>query len=309
MRTAETYVRGMSHGHVDELLVLGKYNEALEVAATALRTAREGNDAASVALALLDESRAELALRDRDHAVQSVDEAISRARRGFGPKDAHYVEALELGAEIAADANMPNVAEARFRAALEILEETKITGALLLRTLFHHGVFRAAQADVAGAARAFLSVIERTPAVTDNDARSYCAMAHTALGRLALEGGKPAQSRALGDRALELWLAMGVARRVEVADSMALVGRSALAEGDADAAVAFLETASEIYGRCAGNHKSAHATAAYDLARALDAQGKKSEAHAAYLRALDMYREGDTTRLEIEQRLMDLARA
>ncbi|MFO0662975.1 MAG: tetratricopeptide repeat protein [Polyangiaceae bacterium] len=298
----------MSEGNVEALLQQGKYGEALEVAATKLRSAREVNDGAAIALALIDESRAELALGDRDHTVQSVDEAISRARRSFGPKDTHYVAALELGAEIAADANMPNVAEARFRAALDILEETKVSGVLLLKTLFHHGVFRTTQEDIAGAARAFLSVIQRTPADAAHDALSYCAMAHTALGRLAFQGGKPAQSRALGDRALELWLTMGVARRAEVADSMALVGASALAEGDAEAAISFLETANEIYERCTGDHKSAHATCAFDFARALDAHGRKPEARAAYLRALDMFREGDPVRLEIEQRLMDLAR-
>lgn len=294
--------------NVEELVRVGKYDQALEAAGTKLRAARDQGEPTELALALLDEARAELALGDRDHAVQSVDDAISRARRGYGPKDTHYVQALELGAEVAAEADMPNVAEARFRAALEILEETQIRDVLLLHTMFHHGVFRKSRGDVAGAARSMLGIIARVPTTVDHDAARYCAMAHTELGRIAHEAGKVAEARALGDRALEIWLAIGEARRVEVAAGMALVGGAALDELDAEAAAPFLETACEIYGKCTGKHRSEHAKAAFDYARALDALQQRAEAHAGYLRALDMYREGDPARIEIEQRLMDLAR-
>ena len=299
----------MTEVNVEVLLRLGKYDQALEAAGTKLRAARSREEPATLALALLDEARAELALGDRDHAVQSVDEAISRARRGFGPKDTHYAQALELGAEVAAEADMPHVAESRFRAALDILEEAQVRGVPLLHAMFHYGKFRKSQGDVSGAARSFLGIIQRVPTTADHDAARYSAMAHTALGRLAYEAGKPAEARALGDRALETWLAIQEARRTEVADGMALVGAAALAELDADAATAFLETACEIYSMCGGKRRSEHATAAYDYARALDAQHKTAEAHAAYLKALDMYREGDPVRIEIEQRMMDMARS
>jgi Flp pilus assembly protein TadD len=50
------------------------------------------------------------------------------------------------------------------------------------------------------------------------------------------------------------------------------------------------------------------AAAARGLAAALDACGRVAEAQVAYRAALDLYREGADERLEIEQRLLELAR-
>jgi tetratricopeptide (TPR) repeat protein len=293
---------------VEALIREGKLEQALELAKDHLKTAREGEDAASLAAALVDEARAELAHGDRDEAVMTVDEAISRTRRAHGNKDPRHAEALELGADIAARADMPNAAEARFRSAVEILEELAVVGAPLLHTLLRHGLFRRAQGDDASAARAFLSVIERGRLLSDAEAQQNVGEAFTALGEILLAEGKPAEARALGDRALEIWLELGRARRVEVADGMSLVGRAALLEGYAAAAVDFLEPACEIYRGATQRDRARHATAARGLAAALDASNRVEEARAAYRAALDLHREGADERLEIEQRLLELAR-
>jgi tetratricopeptide (TPR) repeat protein len=293
---------------VEALIRAGKLDQALELAKNHLAAARERDEPATLAAALVDEARAELAHGDRDLAVMTVDEAISRTRRAHGARDPRHAEALELGAEIAARADMPNSAEARFRSAVEILEGLSVVGAPLLHTLLRHGCFRATRGDVAAAARAFLAVIARGRELSDPESLENVAGAFTELGELALAERRAAEARALGDRALEIWLALGRARRSEVADGMALVGRAALDEGDATAAVGFLEPACEIYRGVVQADRVRRAAAARGLAAALDACGRVAEAQVAYRAALDLYREGADERLEIEQRLLELAR-
>ncbi len=292
---------------VVELLELGEVTQALELAGARLVAARAADDPAALAVALLDEARAELAHGDRDDAVVTVDEAISRARRGLGPTAGAYAEALELGAEIAVAADMPATAEARFRSAIEVLQASS-EGPLLAHALLNHGRFRRAQGDAAGAASAFLEVLTRCRDTQDRALLPPLASAFSALGEVMLEAGQPERARELGDRALEIWLELGKARRVEVADAMALVGSAALRLGDAAAACAFLAPACEIYRGCEPGARARHAAAAQSYASALEADGHAIEARAAYVGALDLFREGAPERLAIEQRLIDLAR-
>lgn len=297
----------MTQQTLKELIELGKVDQALELATARLKAAREGDDA-SLAIVLLDEARAQWAHGDRDDALMTVDEAISKARRTFGPTDARYAEALEFGAELAAAEGMPNAAAARFRAAIEILQQVDIRGETLMHALLHHGEFRQTQGDTDGAARAFADVLDRARSVKDPAALPLAAKAFTALGALALEAGRNADARALGDRALEVWLQVGQARRFEVADGMCLVGTAALRQGEAETAAEFLETACRIYRSCTVDVRARHATAAAEYARALDALGRTADAHAAYLGALDLFREGSDARIAIEERLLELAK-
>lgn len=201
------------------LLERGDTDAALALATKRLAEARSGGDDASLALALIDDARAQMAHGDRDEAVMTVDEAISRARKGLGPKDARYAEALELGGEIAAAASMPNAADARFRAAIEVLESAGIAGAPLAHALLHHGLFRRSQGDAVGAVRAFSAVVTR--AGEDPEARAFGATALTEMGFVVLDEGQVASAREVGDRALEVF------------PSPELVGSAVLLEGEA----------------------------------------------------------------------------
>lgn len=299
---------GMEDPRQRELLRQGKVDEALALASQRLKEARKAADDATLAEALLDEARAEWAHGDRDDAVMTVDEAISKARRGFGPKDPRYAEALEVGAEIAAEAGMPNAADARFRSAIDILEGAGIRGDQLLHALYHHGLFRRAQGDVDGAVRALVAVLDPEHGREGRGSARYVAMALTALGSLSLEAGAVAEARALGDRALELWVEVGQARRFEVADGMTVVGVAALRQGDAETAAEFLATACEIYAKCKVDVHPRHAEAATAYARALEALGRPDDARRGFERALDLYREGDPARLTLEQRILELSR-
>lgn len=78
---------------------------------------------------------------------------------------------------------------------------------------------------------------------------------------------------------------------------------------NATAACEFLAPACEIYRGCEPEARPRHASAAQSYASALEAAGRVPEARAAYLAALDLFREGVPERLAIEQRLMDLARS
>ncbi len=283
-------------------------DEALLRATQKLEAARARGSSGDLALALIEEARAQWAHGDKDDAVMTVDEAISRTRRAFGPDDRHYAEALELGAEIAEGAGMPNAADARYRAALELLEGEGVTDTLLLSALHHHGTFRRDRGDLEAAMRAFVSVVERVGASGEREGLPFAAMSMTELGRIALDEGKDGEARTLGDRALELWLELKQARRFEVADAMALVGAAALRQSDFEPAAAFLETACEIYGGCTVDVRARNATAATGLARALEGLGKREEARRGYERALDLFREGDAARVEIEQRILELSR-
>ncbi len=293
---------------IEQLIGAGKLDEALALAHGELSAARATDDDARLACALVDEACAQLAHGDRDDAVMTVDEAISKARRTFGAQDARYAEALELGAEVAAASGMPHSADARFRAAIEILETAAIGGPALAHALYHHGAFRRAQGDAAGAGRAFVTVLQQVGKQNDARSLSFAAMALTALGELALEAGRDEEARKLGDRALELWLEVGQARRFEVGDAMTLVGRAALRERDLAVAEDFLATAIRVYQGCKIDVRARHAVAATAHAHALDALGRKPEALAAFERALDLYREGDPARMDIEQRILELAK-
>lgn len=288
------------------LLERGDTDAALALATKRLAEARSGGDDASLALALIDDARAQMAHGDRDEAVMTVDEAISRARKGLGPKDARYAEALELGGEIAAAASMPNAADARFRAAIEVLESAGIAGAPLAHALLHHGLFRRSQGDAVGAVRAFSAVVTR--AGEDPEARAFGATALTEMGFVVLDEGQVASAREVGDRALEVFLSLGRARRVEVADAMALVGLAALRQGEPSTARDFLETACEVYRGTKAPAGGRHALAHHHLGRALAELGEKAAARAALLDAIDLYREGSGERIAIEQEVLDLAR-
>jgi tetratricopeptide (TPR) repeat protein len=294
---------------LDELIRSGRIDDALARATARLQESKASGDAAAQAAALLDEACAQRAHGDNDDAVITVDDAIWNARRTFGAKDPRYAEALELGAEIAADAGMPNAADARFRAAIEVLEGSGVRGHALAHAMYHHALFRRSCGDIDGAVRALLGALERSRETSDADAAPIEAMALTALGSIALDAGRHTEARELGARALEIWVHLRQARRFEVADAMALVGRAALRQNDARAAADFLEPACEIYRLCKVDVRERHATAARDYARALDALGRKEDARAAYRRALDLYCEGDEHRMEIEQRLLELARS
>jgi tetratricopeptide (TPR) repeat protein len=211
----------------------------------------------------------------------TVDEAISKARRSCGPTDARYAEALEVGAEIAAAAGMANA-------------------------LLHHGLFRLEQGDVGGAIVAFSSVIERAGAVSG--AERYVAMALTEMGFLVLAAGEEAEARAFGDRALEILLGLGKARRFEVADGMTVVGVAALRQGEPEVATEFLEAACEIYRGCKTNVRARHAIAQEHAGLALAEIGRHKEARAALRAAIDLHREGSDERIAIEQQLLELAK-
>lgn len=298
----------MSDDELDALIRNGKLDEALKLATARWKAASASGDEASEADALLDEARAQFAHGDREDAVMTVDEAIFKARRTFGAADARYAAALELGAEIAAEAEMPSTADARFRAAIEVLEAGGVAGAPLLHALYHHGLFRRTRNDVEGAVRAYAAVVERARDADDRAVLPSLAMALAGLGTIALEAGRDAEARALGDRALEAWLAVGQARRFEVADAMVVVGTAALRLGDAAPAAQFLETAREIYRGCKVDVRARHAAAATDHARALEALGRMEDARTAYREALGLYREGQPERMSVEQRLLELAR-
>jgi tetratricopeptide (TPR) repeat protein len=236
----------------------------------------------------------------------TVDEAISRARKGLGPKDLRYAEALELGGEIAAAADMPNAADARFRAAIEVLEGAGIAGAPLAHALLHHGLFRRSQGDAIGAVRAFSAVVARAGEAPE--ARALGATALTEMGFVVLDEGQVASARAAGDRALEVFLSLGRARRIEVGDAMALVGLAALREGEASTAKDFLETACDVYRGTKAPAGGRRALAHHHLGRALAALGERAAARSALLDAIDLYREGSGERIAIEQEVLDLAR-
>lgn len=290
---------------IEGLIDQGDLGGALALATERLNVARASGSDVALAEALIDEARAQLAHGDRDEAVMTVDEAISRARRSCGATDARYAEALELGAEIAAEADMPNTADARFRSAIEILDGAGVSGAPLATALLHHGLFRRDQGETEAALRAFSSVVERTGEVVE--ARAEVATAITEMGYLVLADDRDDMARQLGDRALELFLELGRARRVGVADAMALVGIAALRQGEPAVATDFLETACDVYRGCKGALPR-HPEAAHQLGRSLAAQGKLAEARAALLATLDLYREGSEERMTIEQELLELAR-
>ncbi|MBL9028160.1 MAG: tetratricopeptide repeat protein [Myxococcales bacterium] len=296
----------MTSPSLDELIEAGRFDEALSLASLHLKAARATGDDAALAEALLEEARAQLAHGDRDEAVMTVDEAISRARRSYGHQSARYAEALELGAEIAAAAAMPNAAEARFEGSIEILEKVGVAGAALAHALLHHGLFRLSEGDADGAVRAFAGVLERT--VDAPGAEPFVAQAFVEMGFLALAAGRDPNARALGDRALEILLALGKARRFEVADGMTLVGIAALRQGEPEVAIEFLAPACEIYRGCKVDVRVRHGAAQHHLGLALAAAGKIEEARAALRAAIDLYREGSDERLLIEQRLLELAR-
>jgi tetratricopeptide (TPR) repeat protein len=289
-----------------DLLDGGRVDEALALAAEHLKAARAAGDDAALAEALVDEARAQLAHGDRDEAVMTVDEAISKARRSCGPTDPRYAEALEVGAEVAAAADMPNAADARFRSAVEVLEKAGVTGAPLAHALLHHGLFRLDRGDVDAAVRAFSQVLERASRAPG--AERFAAMALTEMAFVALAAGRDAQARALGDRALEILLALGKARRFEVADGMTAVGIAALRQGEPGVAADFLQPACEIYRGCTTDVLVRHAVAQHHYGIALAAIGRKEEARAALRAAIGLYREGSDERLEIEQELLELAR-
>jgi len=289
---------------IGALVEAGRADEALALASARLAEAERTGDDAAVAAALLDEARAQIAHGDRDEAVMTVDAAISKARRGAGPRSPAYAAALELGGEIAAAAAMPATADARFRAAVELLEELGVVGEPLANALVHQGLFRLRQGDVLPAARSFTEVLERATPGSER----WIAAALNELGFLALAGGRVAQARALGDRALEVLLELGRARRVEVADGMTLVGCAALAEGAPQVSDDFLAPAREIYAGCAGDVRARHGLATRRHGHALAALGRVEEARAALRAAIDLHREGTDERLEIEQELLDLAR-
>lgn len=296
----------MTDARVIELLDGGRFDEALALATERLKAARTTGDDAGLAAALVDEARAQLAHGDRDDAVMTVDEAISKARRASGPSDPGYADALELGAEIAAAAGMPNAADARFRAAVEVLERAGVTGAPLVKALFHHGLFRLDQGDMEAAARALSRVVELGTGA--KGAERYAAMALTEMGFAVLAAGQDGEARALGDRALEILLALGKARRFEVADGMTVVGIAALGQGEPRVAADFLEPACEIYRGCKTDVRARHALALRHYGLALAALGKVDVARAALRGAIGLYREGSAERLSIEQDLLDLAR-
>ena len=77
----------MRNQELEKLIRSGRVDEALQRAHAGLAVANTSGDPAAHAVALVDEARAEWAHGDRDAAVTSVDEAIWRARRTFGPSD------------------------------------------------------------------------------------------------------------------------------------------------------------------------------------------------------------------------------
>lgn len=298
----------MSDEGIHALLARGEGGRALELAKEHLAAARAKHDDAAVAEALLDEARAMWAKGDRDDAVIAVDEAISVARRAWGPRDARVGEAFELGAEIAAGADMPASADARFRTALDVLTEAGVEGAPRAHVLLHHGMFRAEQGDVGGAARAFRAALDAGREDPTRAGRELCAGALSEMARLALDAGRDDEARELADAALEAWVALEQARRYEVADAAAVVGEAALRAGEAERAEAFLATACAIYAGCTVDVKARRARAEAAHGDALAALGKAGEARDAYGRAMGLHREGSDARVELEERLLELAR-
>lgn len=298
----------MSDTTFDALMRQGKVAEALDLAKARLADARARHDDAELARALLDEARAQWEKGDRDDAVMTVDEAISAARGAWGPRDPRVAEAFELGAEVAAGADMPHSAEARFNAAVDILAAAGVTGYPLGHALYHHGLFRREQADEDGAARAFLAALDVVEDATDAEGMALSPTVLTAMSQLALDAGRHADARALADRALERWVALRQARRVEVADALSVVGAAALMEGEPERAVRFLETACEVYRGCKGDVREALAAAESARGEALAALGRKGDARAAFERAIALLREGTAERLALADRLLELAR-
>ncbi|MFO0615657.1 MAG: tetratricopeptide repeat protein [Polyangiaceae bacterium] len=283
----------------------GRLDESLDRAKRAVSALQDQGDTPEAAEAFLDAARAQWEHGDVDEAVMAVDEAIGRARRAFGASDVHYARALEIGAEIAAAAGMPHAASARFEGALEALDRAGVTGELLADTLYHQGLFRRAQGDAGGAASSLLRAIE---GAKDPASRAVLALSLTALGELVLDQGQAKEARELATRALEIWVELREVRRPEVGDAMSVLGRAALADGDPGTAADFLAPACAVYAKCTADVRERHAPAAAAHATALDALGQRKAAHDAYHRALALYREGDDHRMEIEQRLLELAR-
>jgi tetratricopeptide (TPR) repeat protein len=298
----------MTDTHLAELIHRGRLREALDLATAKLTEARRDDDAAALADALVDEARAQLASGARDDAVITVDEAITQARRTFGPRDPRYAAALELGGEVAVEADLPSNAEARFIAAVDVLREAGVTGYPLGNALSHHGLVREAQDDLESAARAFAAALDAVRDDPEPAAQALHATVLTALAQSALDTGRDVEARAMADRALEIWVALRQARRFEVADAMAIVGAVALMHGEAQTAVDWLEPACEIYRGSRVDVRARHALAAAHYADALRALGRVDDARAAYTRAIELLREGDPARLELEEALLDLAR-
>jgi tetratricopeptide (TPR) repeat protein len=299
----------MTTGDIESLLRRGEVHAALDIAKARLGQAREQHDDASVALALIDEARAQWAKGDRDDALMSVDEAIGTARRTFGAKDPRVAEAFEVGAEIAAGADMPHSAEARFAAALEILAASGIAGYARAHVLHHYGLFLHQRGDVEGAARAQLAAADDVRDATDPEGRALYPMALAEMGALALDAGQDADARELADRALERWVELRQARRYEVADALSVLGIAALRQGEPEVSANALQMACEIYGGSKIDVRLRLGRAEATRGEALAALGRIDEARLALTRALDAYREGADERMAIEERLLDLARS
>lgn len=298
----------MTASEIEALLRRGEVDAALVAAREKLAGAREQGDDAALALALLDEARAESAHGDRDDAVMTVDEAIGTARRAFGVRDPRVAEAFELGADIAAAADMPYSADARFATALEILEAAGVGGAARAHVLLHYGLFRQRQADPEGAAGAFAAAIELAGEATDPEGRALYPTALTELAFLALEAGRDAEARELADRALERWVELRQARRFEVADALCVVGLAALRQGEPETTATVLEMACEIYRASKVDVRARHGRAASGHAEALARLGRTDEARAAFRQAIGLLREGAPERVLLEERLLELAR-
>lgn len=299
----------MTDRAIDDLLRRGEVSAALDLAKSRLSTAREQHDDATAALALIDEARAQWAKGDRDDALMTVDEAIGTARRTFGAKDPRVAEAFEVGAEIAASADMPHSAEARFAAALEILAACGIAGYARAHVLHHYGLFLHHQGDIDGAARAQLAAVSDLRGATDAESRALLPTALTELGVVAAESGRDGDARELADRALELWVELRQARRYEVADALSVLGIAALRQGEPEVSANALEMACEIYRGSKTDVRARLGRAESTRGEALVALGRIDEARAALTRALDCYREGADERLALEARILDLARA
>jgi tetratricopeptide (TPR) repeat protein len=286
----------------------GELEQAIGALKRKVSDARASEDHAALANALIDEARAEWVLGRTDDAVMTVDEAITETRRAFGPKDPRLAEALELGGDVAADAAMPASADARFRAALELLEAAGIRGALLGDVLVHHGLFRERRGDFDGARGALLAALEATRDADDPQGRAVFATALTIVARYALEAGRSNEARTLADRALERWVALGRALRHEVGDALSVVARAALAEGDFSAALEFAQTAAQVFEHCAIDVRERRGLVEQVLGEAFAGLGRRGEARDAFDRALTFYREGAPERLRIEERILELAR-
>lgn len=270
--------------------------------------AHRGQERAELALALLEEARLEWQLGRTDDAVMTVDRAISVARQAFGPKDERVASALELGADVAAAAGLQLNADARYRAALELLDELGVRGPLLADVLVHHARYREAQGDASGAQDAVSAAIELTRDSDDAPSRMLFATALTILGRLALAADRARDARLVADRALECWVELKTATRSEVGDALAIVAAAALAEHDFESAAEFARTANEVYERSAIDVRAERGRVQIVLAEAQTALGNAREAHSTFERALAFFREGAPERMQIEERMLELAR-